>query len=164
RLSPLLTPEDLVALVSSPPAPETVTAVARRPHLAEAVSDAVAATADTAAIRSLLTNGSAAIREATLDSLIAQSAQHVEWHEPLVRRPLLPPHAARALSGIVATRLLEVLAERGDLDHELTEELRRRLTDRLSTEAAGAAAQPRLTTERALAEAQAMAGDGKLTE
>ncbi len=164
RLSPLLTPEDLLTLLSSPPAPETVTAIARRPHLTEAVSDAVVATADTAAIRSLLANGSAAIREATLDSLIVQSAQHADWHEPLVRRPALPAHAARALSEIVATQLLDVLARRGDLDPALIEELRRKLTERLSREQGQAGAQPKLTTERAIAEAQALAADGRLTE
>ncbi|MGH7086426.1 MAG: DUF2336 domain-containing protein, partial [Acetobacteraceae bacterium] len=74
RLSPHLTTADLLALLDCPSSSATVEAVARRPNLPEAVSDAVAATADAAAIRLLLANGSAAIRETTLDALIARAA------------------------------------------------------------------------------------------
>jgi hypothetical protein len=73
RLSPLLTTEDLLALVTKPPAAGTVLAVARRAQLEPAVSDAIAGTADTAAIRALLDNPLAQIREATLDALVARS-------------------------------------------------------------------------------------------
>ena len=131
RLSPLLAPEDLLALLAAPPAPETVTAIARRPHLAESVSDAIAASAHSAAIHALLANRSAAIREATLDSLVAQSVHHCEWHEPLVQRPALPPKAARALADVVATHYLEMLAARVDLASDLTNELQEKLSRRL---------------------------------
>src|SRR5689334_10597611 len=94
RLSPLLTSEDLLALLASVPCAETVSAIARRPNLTEAVSDAIATRADTEAIRALLANRSALIREVTLDSLIAQAARYAEWHEPLVHRPALPARAA----------------------------------------------------------------------
>ena len=73
RLSPLLATEDLVALVTMAPAAGTVLAVARRGDLEAPVSDAIAATADAAAIRALLANRSAHIREATLDALVARS-------------------------------------------------------------------------------------------
>ena len=135
RLSPLLTTDDLLALLAKAPAPGTALAVARRSHLDEAVSDAIAASADNAAIRALLANPSAQIREATLDALIARSVEHADWHEPLVRRPSLPPRAARMLSEIVATHLLEVLATRADLAPALAEELRRRLVARLQSDA-----------------------------
>ncbi len=96
------------------------------------MSDAIAATADTAAIRALLANGSAAIRESTLDSLIDRAVGQPAWHEPLVRRPTLPIHAARALSEIVAAHLLEVLRARTDLDPALAVELRLRVAGRLA--------------------------------
>jgi uncharacterized protein (DUF2336 family) len=131
RLSPLLTTEDLLALIAAPPCAATVTAVARRPGISETVADAIAATADTSAIRALLANPSAAIREATLDALVARAGEHVAWHEPLVRRPALPMRAARALSAIVTVELLKVLARRPDLGEGLAEEIEERLRDRL---------------------------------
>ena len=45
RLSPLLTAEDLLALLAAAPSPATAQSVARRPDLNEALSDAIAATA-----------------------------------------------------------------------------------------------------------------------
>ncbi len=131
RLSPLLTQADLVALVAGN-APAVALAVARRPDLAEDVADAVAATADDVAIRALLLNRSAQIRESTLDALIARAADHIGWHAPLVRRPVLSPRAADALSRIVADTLLAELARRADLPEAVTAELRTRLAARLS--------------------------------
>jgi uncharacterized protein (DUF2336 family) len=161
--SPLLTQEDLLALIAQAPSAGTTIAVARRPGIDMRVSDAVAATADSAAICALLSNPTAQIREATLDALVAVASGHLDWHEPLVRRPRLPPRAARALADIVATHLLEVLAQRSDLPPELAEDLRGRLTARL-----GGPEPPRrpgeTTREAALAEAEALARSGGLNE
>jgi uncharacterized protein (DUF2336 family) len=142
RFSPLLTEQDLLALLAKPPNHDTVISVARRPHLNEAVCDSIAATADVSAIRVLLSNQSAAIREATLDALIANGAERTEWHEPLVRRPTLPAGAARKLSEIVANHLLEVLASRADLEPGLLRELRVRLGKRLEADAGPPAISP----------------------
>lgn len=132
EFSPLLGTEDLLALIEHPPNEEALSAIARRPHLNETVSDAIAATASSPAIVSLLRNASAQIREATLDSLIAQAADHVEWHEPLVQRPKLSPRAARALSAIVADHLVRSLAARPDLDQATIEFLRRQTVTQLA--------------------------------
>ncbi|MBN9511547.1 MAG: DUF2336 domain-containing protein [Alphaproteobacteria bacterium] len=161
RLSPLLGTEDLLALLAEAPSPATATAVARRPGLQPAVADAIAASADTAAITALLANQSAAIREATLDALIARAAQNAEWHAPLVQRPSLSARAARALSEIVATQLLGVLASRGDLDPDVTRDLQRRLSQRL---APAPATHDEPTLERALARAHALLAEGRLDE
>ena len=164
RLSPLLTSEDLLALLASVPCAETVTAIARRPNLTEAVSDAIATTANTEAVRALLANRSALIREATLDSLIAQAAHHVEWHEPLVHRPALSARAARALSDIVSTHLLDTLARRADLDPLLSAELRRRLTERLARSDGDEPRRSEPTEDEAMRRARALAAEGRLTE
>jgi uncharacterized protein (DUF2336 family) len=121
--SPMLTAEDLVALIASRPPSATLTAVARRPRIDATVSDAIVETSDIAAITALLANRTAQIREATLDALAAQSEEQPEWQEPLVRRPHLPKRAARILSEIVTAHLLEVLAARQDLDPKLSREL-----------------------------------------
>lgn len=128
--SPMLTTADLVALVASAPSAVTRTAIARRSHIPEPVSDAIAASADDEAVQALLSNQSAQIREATLDALIAQAGDHEAWHEPLARRPLLSPQAARALSEVVTSHLLEVLAARADV----TEAFRLRLRARLASD------------------------------
>ena len=162
RLSPILTAEDLMSLLANRPSPFTATAVARRPNLAEIVTDAIAATNDTEAVTALLHNQSASIREATLDALVARSAEVTAWHGPLVRRPKLTARAARALSDIVATQLLDTLACRGDLEPAVSGELRRRLADRLqSTKTAN---RPEPNIEQAMNEAQILFAEGRLNE
>lgn len=163
RFSPLLTTEDLLALIAEPRSPATVIAVAARPGINAHVSDAIAATADTVAIRALLSNRTAQIREATLDALIAQATDHPDWHEPLVHRPALPPRAARALAEIVATHLVEVLCQRADLPPELTDDLNKRLAARLEADKP-AAANSELTSATALAAAETLSRTGLLTE
>lgn len=164
RLSPLLGTEDLLALLSGAPPPGTLLAVSRRQGIEAAVSEAIAATADSAAIQALLGNPSAQIREATLDALIARAVEHADWHEPLVRRPALSARSARALSEIVATHLLEVLAARSDLPPQLAEELRTKLATRLAPLPPILPPPDDQVTGDALALARTMAGRGELTE
>jgi Uncharacterised protein conserved in bacteria (DUF2336) len=164
RLSPLLTTDDLLALLAKAPSSAIALEVAHRSHLDPAVSDAIAESASNTAIRALLANPSAQIREATLDALIARSIEHTDWHKPLVHRPSLPLRAARMLSEIVATHLLELLAARADLDPAVAEELRRRLAARLQSDAKKPPDPVEPGTEQALALARALAECGKLTE
>jgi uncharacterized protein (DUF2336 family) len=125
RLSPLLTDADLLALLAALPHPAIAASVASRPGLSATLADAVAAGADSLAIRTLLCNHSALIREATLDALIEQAAPHPDWHGPLVRRPLLTPRAMEALAGFVGAQLMDVLLQRADLDPAAVAQLRR---------------------------------------
>jgi hypothetical protein len=134
RLSPLLTEQDLLELIADPPGTATRRAVARRAELSEPVADALADSADTTAIAALLANPSAAIREATLDRLVAGSAQRTSWQAALVRRPRLPANAARALGEIVTAHLLTVLAARRDLPEGLAQALRDQVAARLAAE------------------------------
>jgi len=163
RFSPVLTEADLLELLAAPASELTARAVARRPDLGAAVADAIAFGADAAAIQALLENQSAQIREATLDALIARAAEHVAWHPPLVRRPALTPRSARALAEIVAAHLLEVLAERSDLDAETRAALKARLAgreeDQPSVETSG-----ELTMEQALRVAHRLADQRRLDE
>jgi uncharacterized protein (DUF2336 family) len=123
RFSPMLTQEDLVALIASLPPPSTVVAVAQRPGIGPAVADAVVGTSINAAIGALLQNPTAQIRETTLDALAAQSEEQLDWQAPLVRRPRLPPRAQQMLSEIVTGSLLEALAARADLDPKVSRTL-----------------------------------------
>jgi uncharacterized protein (DUF2336 family) len=157
RLSPLLATEDLLALVAMAPSAGTMLALARRAELPEAVSDAIAASTDAKAICALLANSSAQIREATLDALVARAVDHPEWHEPLVRRPSLPPRAARMLSEIVTTHLLAELATRADLPVGLAQELRQRVASRLAPAVPEPAAPVDKTAEEAMQQARTAA-------
>jgi len=138
RFSPLMTDADLLALVAAAPSSGTRMAVARRPAIAAAVSDALAAGGTDDVILALLVNETAQIREATIDALVERSVDHPRWHDPLVRRPGLSERSVAALSGIVADHLLEILASRGDLAAPLAESLRERVTARLTTRPAAA--------------------------
>ncbi len=163
RLSPLLTTEDLLTLLLDAPHAATASAVAGRAGLNETLSDAIAAGADTAAIAALLENRSAAIREATLDRLIAIAAERTDWHAPLVRRPHLTAAAACALSDIVATHLLDELASRADLPRALAAELKRQLQGRLQrARPTGPSFVPNM--DEAMAEAWALAENVALDE
>lgn len=163
RLSPILTPSDLLSLLAAAASPSVALAVARRPGLTEIVADAIAGSTDSVAIRALLSNQSAQIRESTLDALIARAADETTWHEPLVRRPNLSASAARALSRIVADTLLAQLASRADLGPTVAAELRDRLAARLA-DAPPHHQAPDTSLAEALAEARSRAAAGQLTE
>ena len=165
QFSPLLTTEDLLALVADPPGPGTVSAIARRPHLNAEVSDAIAQSASAQAITQLLANQSAQIRETTLDALIARAPGHVEWHEPLGQRPKLSAAAARKLAGIVAEHLVMKLSERPDMDPATAAFLKQQVVKQVSWTAAPAehpSDEP--GAAKALSEAAALADRGELTE
>lgn len=127
RLSPLLADADLLEILAAPPHPAAAQAVAGRLRLSSTVSGAIAAQADGAAVRTLLQNDSAMIREGTLDGLIGRACDHPDWHEPLVQRPFLAEHASRALSMIVTGHLLDKLSQRADLPAAVADEIRARM-------------------------------------
>ena len=161
RLSPLLSAEDLLALLAAPPHAAAANAIACRANLSEKVADAIAASADSAAIRCLLMNKSAAIRESTLDALIVRSSDEPSWHVPLVQRPRLPDHAARALSEIVTAQLLNELAARTDLSAESIAHIQHRLDQHLGKIELNA---PQSNDEALLEAARLMDARGALNE
>lgn len=133
EFSPMLTDADLVDIIRKGVAPGGLSAIGRRAGLREQVADTVAASKDSAAIAALLGNASAQVREETLDRLIDRAPMVEAWHDPLCRRPALPPGAAVRLARFVADRLLGVLQARRDLDEgalaAVGEEVRRRLDE-----------------------------------
>ena len=161
RLSPLLTDEDLLALIAAPPVAATLHAVAGRPGLAPAITNALAACNNADAIATMLENPTAAIHEATLDALVGRARNHVAWHAPIVRRPHLSSNAARALSLFIAEHLLDELAARADLDAATSAELRRRVGSNLAATTAQLS-QP--DQHQAMAQARCMYADGTLDE
>jgi len=129
--SPVLTDEDLVAIVSESPVKGALASIARRDQLAGVVADAVAKTGDVEAVGVLLTNSSAQIREDTLDWILERAPGVEGWHGPLVRRPGLPGGTALRIARFVADSLLKTLMEREDFDKKTFALLRAEVGRRL---------------------------------
>lgn len=129
--SPLLSDDDLREIIAAGCASGALDAISRRQTVSADVSDAVVATFDVAAVATLLTNERSEIREQTLNS-IADNAEAVEaWHEPLIMRPELSIRAMRRVAGFVATSLVEMLAQRRDLNDDVARLLREVMQKRL---------------------------------
>jgi len=129
--SPVLTDEDLLRIITDVPADGGLDAISRRLGVGGDVADAIVAIEHVSAIAELLGNESAQIREQTLDTIIDRAPNHESWHEPLVKRPQLPPRGVTRLARFVADSLLDVLHRRQDLDDDtlsaVKEEVHRRL-------------------------------------
>lgn len=131
RLSPLLTEEDLLMLVASPPSKATLQAVARRPGIGEPVTDALIAQGDRGAIGLMLENSSAKIRAVSLEDVLNRARFNPEWFPSLMARPSLTPDTAIRLAGVVADTLLRPLLQRQDVDQALLFRIRQCVADRL---------------------------------
>lgn len=133
EFSPLLSDEDLLEIIEAGCVAGKLRAISRRHGVGERVADAIVSTEDASAIGVLLENGSAQIREETLDGLVEAALEVTAWHAPLVRRPRLSVKAVRKLAGFVAESLLQLLEARDDLDKKtaraVAKEVRRRLKD-----------------------------------
>jgi uncharacterized protein (DUF2336 family) len=137
--SPLLSDADLMEVIAAGTAREALAAIARRDQLSSDVSEAVVASYDVAAVADLLANKSAQIREDTLDQIIDQAQNAEPLHQPLVLRPELSIRAVRRIAGFVAVSLLNILAERNDLDEETVELLGQAVRQRITSEEPGQA-------------------------
>lgn len=169
QFSPLLTDDDLLAIIASGSVGGALGAISRRIGVRAPVADAVVAaadrTGDSSAITALLANASAQIREETLDQLIDRAPQHVDWHEPLVRRPKLSVGAATRLAQFVADGLIERLRNRADLDAATAEAVAAVVHRRLAgTGAAPQAAWEAESARAALLNEQGMLGEAEIIE
>ena len=134
--SPLLTDADLLEIISKSSASQRLKSVSRRPNLSADVSDAIAATHDIEAVAELLANGSAQIRENTLDALVCEAADRPSWHAPLVERPELSWVSIHRLASFVTTALLSKLEKHPALDRQSAKEIAAKIKARLGKEEA----------------------------
>ena len=84
EFSPLLSDQDLLEIIASSGLSSRLCAISRRSNLGEAISDAIVQRNDRQAVSELLGNGSAQIREETLDRLIEGSPQNSTSTVPLM--------------------------------------------------------------------------------
>jgi len=134
EFSPVLTDEDLLAVIQSSPMTSSLVAISRRLHVGEEVSNALVGTGQVDVITSLLRNQSAQIREETLDAIIDAAPHQSTWHEPLVNRRVLGSKAALRIAEFVAQGMLQKLASRPDLDAATLATLSHLVNDRLRRE------------------------------
>ena len=170
EFSPVLTDEDLQAVIQASPMTAQIMAISRRINVGEEVSNAIVGTGNVKAITALLMNASAQIREETLDAIIDAAPRQSTWHEPLVHRPVLNARAALRIAEFVADSLLQSLASRTDIDAEtmtalgkiVREKLRRDDGKGLSPEDREAILHPEVlkVAER---QTETLAHNGKLT-
>ena len=168
EFSPVLTDDDLIEIIAANPVAGAVGAIARRAMVSSAVSDAVVASDDVAAVADLLANPSAQIREETLDMVVERAADIEPWHMPLVQRPSLPAGCAARVANFVADNLLDILGERRDLAPEALEAVRTVVHERLSAKDEENGAEPKgLDAEEEedwdpVAEVEKLAAEGNL--
>jgi uncharacterized protein (DUF2336 family) len=136
RLSPLLSDDDLLTMIERAGTPAAMKAIAQRARLAPELADRIATGGDAATIAALLDNGTAQIREATLDLLIEGARTETRWQKPLVRRPGLSAAALGKLAEFVAVELLHELRARTGIDAATSATLERRVQERLAAEGA----------------------------
>ncbi len=164
EFSPLLTDADLLAIIASGPAEASITAISRRDSVAEPVSDAIVETDSVPAIAALLANPVAQIREETLDRIVAKAPEIDSWHEPLARRPKLPPRIIHKLSDFLAVSLLQTLQNRGDLDPDTAKAVAEALHNRIQQEGSEAVATEADEREKAADEVRHLQAKGALDE
>jgi uncharacterized protein (DUF2336 family) len=134
EFSPVLTDEDLQAVIQASPLTAQLVAISRRINVGEEVSNAIVGSGNVDAITALLKNTSAQIREETLDAIIDAAPRQAWWHEPLVHRPNLNAKAALRIAEFVAASLVQELARRADLDGDTVKALDHMVKDKLRRE------------------------------
>jgi uncharacterized protein (DUF2336 family) len=130
--SPLLSEQDLAAVIANAARPGALLAIAQRDKLAAEIADAIVATGDRPAIMALLANPSANLHDATVDRLIEESRAVGDLQAQLVGRPALASRAAVKLASFVAGRALEMLRARSDFDARTLAAIERVVTARLA--------------------------------
>ncbi len=131
EFSPLLSDADLIDIVTTAHANHALKAIARRHPLSEDVSEAVAAALDVPAVAALLENADARIRTQTLEKIVDNAENVVDWHRPLAFRNDLSQRAIRRIAGFVGAALVEILATRNNLDDDTRRHIARALQAKL---------------------------------
>lgn len=129
--SPLLRSEDLIEIIARGVKSRSLVAISRRRELEAPVSDAVAATGDSAAVKALLENQSAALADETMDRIIEKADENKDWHNAMVYRDDLPVRTVLRIASFVSAALMEVLMDRHKDDAKVVEDLRKTVRARI---------------------------------
>jgi uncharacterized protein (DUF2336 family) len=116
--SPMLTDDDLIAVLAEGQGAKQV-AVAGRPIVSEAVSAAVVASGNAAAVTTLVSNDGAAISEQTYSEALDRYAEFDTIKSNLVMRAELPVTIAERLVAMVSDKLKMELVSRHPVSPEI---------------------------------------------
>jgi uncharacterized protein (DUF2336 family) len=120
--STVLTDEDLMAIIESKPA-EYQVAVAARPIVSEAVSDALVATNNEAVVTRLVSNDGAVIKEETLSKVLDNFGHLESVVTPMAGRATLPVAAAERLVALVSEKVRDHLVTHHQLNEDVAMDL-----------------------------------------
>jgi uncharacterized protein (DUF2336 family) len=145
--SPLLTDNELIAIIQSKPIQGALQAIARRRRLGTPLADALVATALSApdgvlAVAALLQNHNAEISPDTMERILDVAPRFGAWHEALVIRPVLAGGTIRRLATFVSHALLGLLKKRKNVDPETAAAVAETAERRLAEEPPEAATPP----------------------
>ncbi len=137
--SPLLDDSELISIIRSRPIQGALAAIARRRRMGSQLSNCLVTAALTApdgvvAVTNLLRNHDAEIDAATLDKIADLAPGRVEWHEPMVARPILPVPILRRLAGFISHALFDALQRHGASDPTAAREIAQAVKWRLASE------------------------------
>lgn len=113
--SPVLTPEDLIAVIEAQTAAHRE-AIAKRPHVPAEVSAALAAGHEPKVIAALLANLGAAIPRAVFGDLVALSQAVDAIRKPLLARKDMPKDLAHRMFWFVSAALRHTILEKFSID------------------------------------------------
>ncbi|HRO31985.1 MAG TPA: DUF2336 domain-containing protein [Brevundimonas sp.] len=121
RASPLLSDSDLIDVVRNR-SQEHIMAVATRPVVPEAVSDAIVEKGDDQVLDSLLRNEGARLSRAASETAVERAKANPALHEAAVQRRSLPPDLLNEMYFVVEARLRQQILERNAaMDPDLLE-------------------------------------------
>lgn len=120
--SSILTDEDLVAIIASQ-GPAKQVAVAGRPDVSEAVSEALVDSGNEAAVSRLVSNEGARIAEGTFQKVVDGFGESARVQAAMVNRRSLPVTVAERLVALVSESLQEQLMRRHELPASLATDI-----------------------------------------
>jgi uncharacterized protein (DUF2336 family) len=134
--SPLLTETDALRLIASASVPH-MEAVAGRPNIGIAVTDALARSDAETVLVALVRNATAKISNATYGTLVEKSRAIAQLQEPLIQRPDLPAGLATSMCAWVSDALKTYIQNNYHLPPALVNEALSHATTVLTSEPQG---------------------------
>jgi hypothetical protein len=131
QYSPLLSDDDLLALIASAPIEGVLAAIARRRHVDARITAAIVASSDPPAIGHLLRNANVNLQEDTLDALIEGASAEQSWQEPLVFRRELSEAALDRVVEMAAPHVLDRILSRQNLPEHTASTIAKAIEDSL---------------------------------
>ncbi len=122
KFSEVLTDDDLIEIVRGHE-PAKQVAIAQRPGVSEAVSDALVDTGNEAAVAHLVGNEGADLSENALDRVIDNYNESTSVSDSLARRPNLPPAISERVVSALAERLQAYLVSQHDVSPDVASTL-----------------------------------------